>query len=515
MGSLRHRPLYGGLDVRFRPAKRAGIIIGSLPIKTNSGRRHLKIPAFYRQNLFFCNFLLAWLLLFSLLGAAQHLSFGTNAWDLSIFDYAISSTMKGDIMAEPFHGFGWGSHLAIHFTPVLILLAPLYLLFKGPLFLLFVQVLAVGLAAIPLYLIAKQKFPNSRTALAAALIFLTYRPLLNGLMYDFHPEMFYPLFIFSSYYFLAVRKNKALFFLAVFLALAVKEDFAVYTLFYCLWLAMKKEWKKTAIWAVLLSALYVLLTFTVFIPFFRDRVHVGQTYEFLNKWQDYGQSPLEILKHAVAQPLRVLKDLKPLANLGHLANFFLPLLFIPLGSSAALLILPPLAVGWGSRIPTMASFGLHYGAALIPFLFLALLLALERLQKTADKNPLARRLSRQWLVAFLLIASLGNFKWNLFTPGKYRFIGEYLRITSCLIQIPADASLAAQSALIPHVAKRKAIFMLPATGEAAYILLHLGLNPWPLNQSQLLELDNSLRRSAKYQSLRCSGGFRLYRKNRS
>jgi uncharacterized membrane protein len=485
-------------------------------IKKISNGRQTKIMAFYRQNFFFCNFLLAWLLLFSLLCTAQHVSFATNAWDLSIFDYAISSTIKGDIMAEPFHGFGWGSHLAIHFTPILLVLAPLYLFFKGPLFLLFVQVLAVGLASIPLYLAAKHHFPDSKTALAAALIFLTYRPLLNGMMYDFHPEMFFPLFIFSSYYFLAVRKKKTLFFLFVFLALGVKEDFAIYTLFYCLWLAVtKKEWKKTAAWAVLLSALYVLLTFTVFIPFFRGQVHIGQAYEFLNKWQDYGQSPLEILKHAVGQPLRVLKDLKPLANLGHLANYFLPLLFLPLGSSAALLILPPLAVGWGSRIPTMASFGLHYGAALVPFLFLAMLLALERLQKKADKNPLARRLSRQWLVTLLLIASLGNFKWNLLAPGKYRFIGEYPRITSCLDRIPADASLAAQSALIPHVAKRKAIFMLPATGEAEYILLHLRLNPWPMKQSQLLELDNSLRRSTKYQCVCFYGHFRLYRKNRS
>ena len=487
--------------------------IGSLTIKTNPSGRRSKLRVFYRQNLFFCNFLLAWLLLFSLLGAARHFSLGTSAWDLSIFDYAMSSTMKGDIMAEPFHGFGWGSHLAIHFTPVLLLLSPLYLLFQGPLFLLVVQVLAVGLAAIPLYLVAKHKFPNSRAALAAAILFLTYRPLLNGLMYDFHPEMFYPLFLFGSYYFLTAGNKKHLFFLFIILALAVKEDFAVYTFFYCLWLAGEKEWKKTAYWAVLLSALYILLTFAVFIPYFRGQVQVGQTYEFLSRWQDYGQGPLEIIKHAAAQPLRVLKDLKPLANLGHLLNFFLPLLFIPLGSSAVWLILPPLAVGWGSRIPTMASFGLHYGAALVPFLFLALLLALERLQKSADNNPRTRRPSRQWLVLLLVIASLGNFKWNLFTPGKYRFIGEYPGVRRCLDRIPAAAPLAAQSALIPHIAKRKAIVMLPATGEAEYIVLHLRANPWPMQPAQLQELDARLQHSPAY-SLLCSSGYlRLYKKN--
>ena len=76
--------------------------------------------------------------------------------------------------------------------------------------------------------------------------------------------------------------------------------------------------------------------------------------------------------------------------------------------------------------------------------------------------------------------------------------------------IPAQASLAAQSALIPHMPKRKAIFMLPATGEAEYILLHLQLNPWPMSTAQLRELDGRLQHSAEYRCLFSSGGLRLY-----
>ena len=416
-------------------------------------------------------------------------------------------------MAEPFHGFGWSSHLAIHFTPVLFLLTPLYLLFKGPLFLLYIQVFAVGSAAIPLYLIARHKFRDTRLALAPALLYLLYRPLFNGLMYDFHPEMLFPLIIFSSYYFLSVRNKKYLFFLFVFLALAIKEDFAIYTFFYCLWLSRRTEWKKTAYRAMLLSSFYILLTMTVFIPYFRGQAHAGQTYEFLSKWQDYGQTPLEIFKQAIAQPVRLLKDLNLIANLGHLANYLLPLLFIPLWSSAALLIIPPLAVGWCSRIPTMASFGLHYGAALIPFLFLALLLALERLQKTTDQKQRTTRQGWPWLATAILVVSLGNFKWNLFVPGKYRFAHEYPAIKTCLAMIPEKASVAAQSALIPHIPKRTAIFMLPETREAEYILLHLQLNPWPMQPAQLQELDIRLQRSAEYNRLSCSGNLHLYKKN--
>ena len=114
----------------------------------------------------------------------------------------------------------------------------------------------------------------------------------------------------------------------------------------------------------------------------------------------------------------------------------------------------------------------------------------------------------------MLIFSLVNFKWNLFAPAKYRNIRDYPTVRDCLKLIPARASVAAQSALIPHIAKRKAIFMLPATGQAEYILLHLQLNPWPLQIAQLQELDTSLQHSAKYSCLYNFGYLHLYKKKR-
>jgi hypothetical protein len=125
----------------------------------------------------------------------------------------------------------------------------------------------------------------------------------------------------------------------------------------------------------------------------------------------------------------------------------------------------------------------------------------------------APRLYWQWLVIVILVVNVANFKWNLFTPGKFRFIHEYTAIKHCLAMIPPKASLAAQSALIPHMPKRRVIFMLPETGEAEYILLHLQFNPWPMETAQLRELDARLQHSAEY-SCQCSSGYlHLYRKN--
>jgi uncharacterized membrane protein len=472
-----------------------------------------KIMAFYRQNLFFCNFLLAWLLLFSLLRTLQHFSFATSACDLSLFDYAISSTLKGQIMAEPFHSYGWGSHLAIHFTPILFFLVPFYIVLKGPLFLLYIQVLAVGFAAIPLYLLAREKLGGKYPALVVAVSYLLFRPLLNGLIYDFHPEMFFPLFIFSGHYYLTIRKNNFLFFLFIILALFIKEDFAIYVFFYCLWMLHSPEQRKIGMRAAIASAIYVTLAFAFFIPHFRSQINAPSTYEFMSKWQDYGNNIKQIARQFLAHPRRLLRDLKLLANLASLANYFLPLVLIPLFDPIILLILPPLLTGWLSRIPLMSSFGLYYGAALLTFLFLALLQALTRLKQNKDKNATREKVKLAWILNLLLIFSLVNFKWNLFVPAKYLNIRDYPAVRDCLKLIPAQASLAAQSAIIPHIPKRKAIFMLPTTGQAEFILLHLQLNPWPLQSAQLHELDTRLQSSTKYSCLYSSGDLHLYKKN--
>ncbi len=467
---------------------------------------------FYRENRFFCGFLMAWLLFFSLLRTLQHFSFDTNALDLSLFDYAISSTLKGQALAEPFHGYGWGSLLAIHFTPTLFFLAPFYLIWQGPLFLLHLQVLAVGLAAVPLYLLAREELEGKRPALVIAVSYLLFRPLINGMMYDFHPEMFFPLFIFSGHYFLTVRKNNFLFFLFILLALFIKEDFAIYVFFYCLWLLHAGEQRKTALKAAFLCAVYAGLAFALFIPHFRQQIHASSAYEFLSRWESYGNNFWQIARHGLLHPIRLLHDVKWLTNLPYLANYFLPLMLIPLLDPAILLILPPLAIGWLSRIPLMSSFGLYYGAALVPFLFLALLRALAKQRQRKGKDAAREKTKWAWGLNLLLILSLVNFKWNLLAPAKYRNIRFYPAVRDCLKRIPAQAALAAQSALIPHVSKRRAITMLPETAGAEYILFHMGMNPWPLDRDRLRALDGRLQRSPDYRCLCRTGALRLYRK---
>jgi uncharacterized membrane protein len=148
-------------------------------------RKMIKWSQLFRNNRLFLIFLLCWTALFFGLRTVQHLSFGTNTYDLSIYDYMMSYTLQGEFMPEPFHGY-WGSHFAMHATPILFLLVPFYLLFDGPLFLLYIQVLAGALSALVLYIIAKQVLGGKYIPALIAIIFYRDKKTAFALFHFHH-----------------------------------------------------------------------------------------------------------------------------------------------------------------------------------------------------------------------------------------------------------------------------------------------------------------------------------------
>ena len=468
-----------------------------------------------KKNKAFFYILIVWGGIFLVMRTLQHFSFGTNAYDLSIFDYGMYYTMKGQLMCEPFHPYGWGSHFAVHFTPILFLVAPLYLLFSGPLFLLHLQVLFVGAAAIPLYLIARRHFSDIRFALLVAGVYLLNRPLLNGVMYDFHPEMLLPLFVFSSYYFLKIHRRPLIFYLFIVLALLIKEDVAVYIFFYGLYLTLWEGERRTGLVVSMLSLMYGAATILLIIPAFRASVGTSGGYEFMGQWAEFGGSIPEIIGHIVSNPGDFIARLPVGPLLVKMAAILASLLFLPLFSRFSLLMVPPLCVALISRIETLSTFGLHYFANLAPFLFLGFLFGLKKIKTLlSDSESRWKKIGFNGLLAVLILITLANSKWNVFKISDYRHLGDYRIVKETIRLIPADGSVAALSSLIPHIPKRPNISMLPDRRNAEYLLIHSELNPWPMTDAERSHLIDQLTDSKLYTCLRKEGRVYLFQKKK-
>lgn len=463
------------------------------------------------ENKGFSILLTVWILCFLLLRTLQHFSFGTNALDLSLFDYSISNTLSGRIMYEPFATKALGSHFALHFSPIIFFIVPFYLLFKGPLFLLYIQVFIVGLSAVPYYLIARQKLNSKRLAAILAAVYLIYRPLINGLMYDFHPETFFPLLFFSSIYFLYFKKDLKFYYIFMVPSLFLREDFAVYILFLGIFLVFRKELRKTGFITVSICLIYLAAAFFFFIPLFRSAAGLHTGYGFLENWKEYGNSGLAIMLAMIKQPIKVLVDAGVLNTLMKSLNLIGPLLFIPVLSSWGVLAVPPLLVAALSRIPLMSSFGIYYSYSLFPFLFIAIPFGLSMMGEKAKK--LKTRLLTTVCILMLLV-NIFNFKWNLLSFSKYSNIGDYSSVKELIDKIPADASVSSQSSLIPHIPKRENIYILPNIEHADYVLIKDDINKWPMSSSEFEEIKMKLYSDSEYKVIGANDATLLFKKHR-
>jgi uncharacterized membrane protein len=86
------------------------------------------------------------------------------------------------------------NHLGEHFSPIIAVFVPFFLIYPSPLWLLAAQGLAVGATYVLLYFVALKIFSDANTRLAKplALVFaiwaFLYRPLTSALLLEFHPS---------------------------------------------------------------------------------------------------------------------------------------------------------------------------------------------------------------------------------------------------------------------------------------------------------------------------------------
>jgi uncharacterized membrane protein len=136
------------------------------------------------------SFALSWL---------RSIEFQTTTWDLGVYEQAIWTSAHGRAFYETpdVETGGFGSLLQVHSVFLLYLLVPLYGALPDAITLFAVQSVAVALAAVPLFYLARDLSSSSRAGLVTGLVYLAWTPVLSSTLYDFHPEAFLPVELFT------------------------------------------------------------------------------------------------------------------------------------------------------------------------------------------------------------------------------------------------------------------------------------------------------------------------------
>lgn len=427
-------------------------------------------------------------------------------FELADYETVLWNTLHGRFLAMKCSSTPF---LAEHFSPVLLLILPLYAVAPSPWTLVVLQALACAAAVIPLYLLTARFTPLRWPPLAMGVAYAASRTVSYGLMYDFHPETLYPLLFFGA--FLALERDRTGAF-AVLLALAatVKEDAFIAIAGVGVFLALTGRRARGV--AVALAAVVALaLVMGVVLPHFRGQAP-GSEYRFASYWSGYGTSRAEIVRHML-DPRREIEVLFRPAKLRAMFNLFSVYLFLPLLAPAALLglVLPNWFLLYSSDNGLLNGPILYYGLLITPCLFYAALIALRGLGRRWPAHARTILLAGATAMALVQLGNSRLFKQILHEPWQ---IEARDRDTAPALEamIPRGAAVSVQNRLCSHVPVSACRNVFPGgLDRAEFVMLDARGDRWPDPDGYAARVD-SLRRDPAWSTMAERDGFLLLRR---
>ena len=426
-----------------------------------------------------------YVIVFSILTILRFYSLQTYAYDLGNYNQALYTTLfdgkflfyTTDITANPS-----GNLFGVHFSPIFLLMLPIYALLPSPSTILIIQSIFLALGAVPIYLIAIKKLENRNWGLVFATLYLL-NPAVQGVnWYDFHPEAFLPVFILFSFYFYD-SKMFGRFFASIFLTLICLEFSAILIIFLLFYLIIEtKPWirnsyirhsKELKIISItfLFSLLWLLFSLWVI-----QRVNpVVQPLTGNIYWGEVGaNSLLEIPGQVISNPMTVVGALSydGLEKLGYLLALLGFVGFLPIFKPLIFIcFMPWVPIAFISNFPSFYQLGTQYPTFLIPFLFYGAILGMRKLLGLTIRVNYGVKLKRIAyaliilpLVLFPFFSPLNGGPFLSYPHIKYGVpsINEHSEQVLGLVNlIPPKAAVITQNNIFPLVSSRSNAYMFP------------------------------------------------------
>ena len=271
-----------------------------------------------------------WTAVFGRLVLLRQDRFGSFSLDMGIFDQAtwLVSRMGGLFMSiRGLHFFGH------HFNLGLFLLAPFYWLGAGPNFLNLLMVASMALAAIPIYLLARDRLESGWLGVGLAAAYLLH-PALQFFAWElFHPEPMAMAGLFWAWWF-ATKRRWGWYAVALVYAVCWKEDVALAAMVIGLVLLVRREWR-VGLWTLGLSTIYFIIANSWLIPLFSG---AGQSF-YNNLFGTLGNSPTQVLVNSAQHPTAFTRRVFARDAVSFYWKMAAPFAFVPLAAPL------PLAIG--------------------------------------------------------------------------------------------------------------------------------------------------------------------------
>jgi uncharacterized membrane protein len=276
-----------------------------------------------------------------------------------------------------------GSHFGIHFSPTLLIAAPVYALLPSPMVLLVLQSLALSLVALPMFLIARERVANT-AALILALATLAIPVFALGGPLDFRDQNLLPVLLLMVVWAIETKRTRLAFVLAL-VALGVREDTGLTLAMLGVYAMFRRAGVKVGLGPMALGIGWFMVVTKLVIPHFSSPgLWMDPKRFFVDVFGQWGDTPLAALKAMATRPAALAQALINGGTARYLYALLMPLLGLPpFGDWALLVALPNLAINLLSRLPFMRAVSQGYSLVPLAFLALATVMVAARAAKSA------------------------------------------------------------------------------------------------------------------------------------
>jgi uncharacterized membrane protein len=394
-----------------------------------------------------------WSLVFIYLAGKRHTHYGTFGFDLGIYDQGIWLLSR---FRDPFvtvRGLDLFGH---HSNFILLLLVPFYWLGAGPLFLLVVQVVAQGLGAVAIYLLARDRLGARWPAVALASTLLLHPTYQFHVWEFFHPDVVAIAPLLFAYW--AARARRwGWFAVSAVVAGLCKEDVALALAVLGVLIAVRGDRRIGTVVAVAASAWFLLCT-RVFLPFFNG---IGPFYDTL--FGAFGRTPLDVASHVIAHPGDAIDVATEPDRMSYYRMMLAPVAFLPLVAIPTLFIgLPMVGVNVLSTLPYLRDSKYHWSALVLAAVMLATVEAIAYLGRNQTM--------RTFLIGLVVATSFAStVAWGP-APVSTKFrqgywpMGPDARLAvkrAAAAVVPDGASTSAVYLFVPQMSHRTKIYEFP------------------------------------------------------
>ncbi|HVZ12106.1 MAG TPA: DUF2079 domain-containing protein [Patescibacteria group bacterium] len=453
----------------------------------------------------------SYILYFTYVSFMRYTNFFTGRFDLGNMDQTVWNTLHGRIfeLTNP-DGVEITSRLAFHSDFLLILLAPFYALWEDPRMLLLIQTVVIALGAYFVYKIAENVLRHKYIALVFGVSYLLDPFVQKQNLFDFHAVTLATTFLLAAFYFVIKKKYLPATLFIILSAITKEEAFAVAGIMF----AFIGTRSRKVFWFVLSIASFIgfYLLLTKFIPDARGGQHFATEY-----FQDFGDTPPEIVKNILFNPAKTSAALLTAANLEYIFKLLLPTGFLSLLAPLYFILgAPDIAINLLSKNDNFRSLTFHYAATIIPFIYISSIYGAKMVLSLKNKYATVRNVS-----IFILVFSFVSAYFYGTLPGakspSLEIYNDKLPnsgiIEEYLSRIPQNLSVAASNNIGSHLSHREKIYTIPnGIDQADVVVLLLNDSFAQPSLDEQKKLAARLKKDARYKELFESGDFIAFAK---